>query len=697
SPDRNAGFSRADPAALYLPALMDPVYGYQSVNVEAQSRNQSSLLNWMRRLIAVRQGLKAFGRGSLAFLYPVNRAIFAYLRQYEGETILCVANLSRSPQAFSLDLREFRGCVPLELSGRTRFPAVGDAPYELSLQGHSFYWFALHAGMAPAEVAPPAERAPDFVTLVCSDSGPDVFRGRNMAVLLQHALPAYMPRQRWFRAKDRELGGVAMAAAVALDGDKASWLVTVLEARFKDSNERQRYLLPMALEWREVRLQPPQVQPLVIAKTRRAAREGTLFDATGDDRFLAAVVDHLRRGATVEGEGVRLRFEATSALESVPATEPVAIARIGAEQSNSTVIVNDSIVLKLIRVLEPGRHPEIEYGRYLTEQAQYRNTPPLLGSVEIVPADGKPMALAVAHGFVRNQGDGWSFTLKYLNRVLEELAVVEGDAPAEPAATHAVYLAQMRQLGLRVAELHKALCPAQPDGAPADERFAAEPVAPADLQRWSRQMRDEARSAIAAVRKARARLTEAARQLADRLVAGREAVLGGLDASLAGIGPLVKTRIHGDLHLGQVLVAQNDFYVIDFEGEPRRSLAERQRKESPLRDIAGMIRSFDYAASAALGQMAATQPERQKELRAHALAWRGLATEAFLSSYRETIAGCPSYPAEPAAAARLLALFLLGKVFYEIRYELANRPNWVEIPLKGAIELLPAITEGAVA
>src|SRR5262245_10918403 len=631
TPDRNGGFSRGDPARLYLPPLMDPVYGYQSVNVEAQSRSPSSLLNWMRRLIAVRQTHKAvFGRGGLTFLYPTNRRILAFLRQYENETMLCCANLSRSAQAFALDLSAFKGRVPVELLGRSVFPLIGEAQFELSLQGHSFYWFQLQEPQTLIGSKPPTpEPAPAYPTLIFSENWQEFLRNRACSILLQDALPVYVPKQRWFRAKDAKVRSVSLAAHAEIPRDGTSWLFSLVETKFAGDLRPQRYLLPMAVDWKEIQAQPPTVQSQTIAKTRKGHREGTLYDAAADDQFVLAIVDHLRRSSEFEMADAKLKFTPTAALAAAPPPAETVVRRLGAEQSNSSLLIEGCLVLKLYRELQPGKHPEIELGRFLTDVAKFPNTPPLLGSVEIAQPSGQVTAAAVVHAFVRNQGDGWNYTLNYLGRFFDESAILAPDelTARAPDAAHAVYLTLIRQLGLRTAEFHRALCPAQ-----AGSDFAPEPMTAADITEWMRYVRSEAKGALAALRKERRRVAPACVTMVDHLLENQATVLERIGSDLAKVPSAVKIRIHGDYHLGQVLVAQNDFYIIDFEGEPRRPMADRRTKESPLRDVAGMLRSFDYAALAAVEHLGQAHTDRGNELRKLALAWRDAVTTTYLAA-----------------------------------------------------------------
>jgi maltose alpha-D-glucosyltransferase/alpha-amylase len=352
-------------------------------------------------------------------------------------------------------------------------------------------------------------------------------------------------------------------------------------------------------------------------------------------------------------------------------------------------MIGNRLVLKAYRKLAPGVQPEVEIGRFLIEEAGFANAPPLLGAIERIAADGTSTALAAAFGFVRNQGDGWVYTIEYLHRTLDQLRLIAtaerpaGAAVAPEHEPHAFYLAQVRVLGQRTAELHRALATATDDPA-----FAAEPIGKADLDHWQRALRRQADAALRALRQAAPKLDGGDRERAQAVLARRNDCYARIAALTQPGIAATKTRIHGDYHLGQVLVAQNDFYILDFEGEPARPLAERRVKSSPLKDVAGMLRSFDYAAWAAAIGLAEAHPASAAVIRTLAESWRAATAQAFLEAYRETIAGCPSYPESPAEASRLLDLFLLEKALYEICYEAANRPAWIGIPLKGMTNLL---------
>ncbi|HTZ79701.1 MAG TPA: maltose alpha-D-glucosyltransferase [Stellaceae bacterium] len=684
TPDRNGGFSRTDPARLYLPPIMDAVYGYQTVNVEAQARSLFSPLNWTKRLIGVRQSLQVFGRGTLTFLYPANRAVIAYLRQHEDVTVLCVANLSRSAQAVELELFNYVGYVPVELLGQTAFPTITEAPYIITLQGYGFYWFRLTQGAALNR--PSVVPLPELFTLIHQGELASVVEGRNRRVLETDVLPVYLPARRWFGHKSSRGIQMELQQAPALSLGGRDWCWAFVEA--KTPGGVGTYSVPLVDAWST----GGGPTTATLAKLRKGAQEGYLNDALQDEHFVRGVVEAVRAGTEIDVKTGTLRFRPTSAFAQIAPTETLPI-RVGAqEQSNTTAIVEDTVVIKFYRRVAPGPHPEIEMGTFLTEEAHFANTPAVLGSVHLAAASGTETALAVLHAFVRHQGDGWSYTLGYLDRFLQETRIGAASTPPAPTASeppgepdvHAVYRALAETLALRTAELHRALYVER-----GDPNFVAEPMTAEAVTRWGNSVRDVAAAGIGTLMRASARLAEDAAAIAAELADRKAVVAAHIGALAHTAAPILASRHHGDYHLGQVLVVKNDFFIVDFEGPPQVPLAERRAKQSILRDVAGMLRSFDYAAWSALDRATASQPDRRNELQQAALAWRDDASQSFLAAYTAAMGGCPLWPQDAETARRLLSLCLIEKAFMELAYELANRPAWVLVPLKGLQALLP--------
>ena len=680
SADRNAGFSRAVPQALYLPPIMDPIYGYQAINVEAQQQDPSSILNWMRRIITVRKRCQAFGRGSISFLYPRNRKILAYLREYGDESILCVANLSRAAQAVELDLAPWRGTVPVELTGRSAFPPVGDLPYLLTLPAYGFYWFLLSdAGDVESVHETVPDPLPEFVTMTAPDGRlTTALSGRECAQLERDVLPRFLELQRWYGGKDER---ISKARVLTLGPFKDNDHVLATVEVSTESGEHQSYFLPLSARWGEENIsRGAPTLSYTLAKIRQGPRVGAIADGAYDEGFASRLLQVMRNGETLEARGGEIRCRGSdrlSGLRSLHTSRP-----LGAEQSNVSIVFEDQVILKLYRRLRSGPQPELEMARFLTEEAGFPHTPAYLGSMDYVPRTGEPTTLAVAYAFVPNQGDAWRSTVDALARDLEETGLTHGTAP-ENGFGFPLDLGAL--LGQRTAEMHSAL--AIPTDNPA---LACEPMTEDDLKTWSAGAVAEAQDILEKLKAALPGLDEQTAATARAVLAAAPSLLSRLTAVAAMRPDGDKSRIHGDYHLGQVLVAQDNFVIIDFEGEPRRTIEERRQKSSPLRDVAGMLRSFDYATAAALDQHIERTGEADEVVRKRAAAWRRHTFNRFMSSYRAHIAGASSHPADEALADALLDLFLIQKAFYEVGYELANRPSWLAIPLGGLLSHINA-------
>ena len=667
SSDRNGGFSRADPAALVLPAVMDPLYGYEAVNVEAQWRDPHSLLNWLRRMLVERRKHRAFGRGTIRFLQPQNRKVLAYLREHEGETILCVANVARTAQAVELDLSQFAGRVPLELSGGTVFPMIGQLSYLLTLPPFGFYWFKLASDAAPPawSSATPGP-AVEHHTFVLRHSLAEVVENGSRTILQHEVLPGYMRHRRWFQHKDKQIGNIEVALAGQIGTDHDCFLYT--EIAVSSDGRETRYALPMAIAWEN---DPPNPfeSPLSLARVRKGARVGLLTDAFATPALARTVVAGLKAERRLKlGDG-EIVFSPTDYFLEMPgsALEQAELEWPAPEQSNSTMIVGRKLVLKLLRRLGSGRHPEGEMSRFLTDKG-FDGTPPLFGEMLRVDGNGDTVTVAIAQGYVFNQGDGWEWTIDRLARIVDEGATPFTDSGESGLGEYGEFA---RRAGLRVGQMHRLL--AQPSEDPA---FAPETITPQRATAIGSRILAQFDEAIAAAKSSRN--SELVAQL--REIGGRRAAVAARINELSQLAAgLVRTRVHGDLHLAQLLVAGQDVQIIDFEGEPAKTLEERRRKYLPLRDVAGMLRSFDYAAHE-VEKKAKQAGGGEGVGRAAAILadFRRYAGDAFLQGYE---AGLDQTLSEKHRT--LLDLLMLEKASYEVCYESANRPDWLAVPIEG--------------
>ncbi len=689
SPDRNAGFSHADPQRLYLPPIMDAVYGYEAVNVEAQAREPASLLNWMRRMLAVRKGSQAFGRGKLSFLNPGNRKILAYLREYGEETVLCVANLGRSAQPVELDLARFKGRVPVEMLGRTAFPPIGERFYLLTLPACGFYWFRLATDVDVPHWHEERLTPEELPVLVLFDGWTSFFRDRvvpwriRMAEKLRaqfetETLPRYIAAQRWYAAKGETVKRAALEDWVLWGAGQSSWLMAQLQV--EAASGQSAYFLPMTLAWGDG--EDEQVRALAaatLARVRQQSQLGVLADAFADEAFCRALVEAIGAGREVKCAQGKLRFTPTTAYADLAgdAVDKLPITRPKFLSSNTTVMLGTRLFLKGYRRIREGVNPEFELGRFLTEVAHFANCVPVAGALEYVAADGTPTSLALLQGHVANQGDGWSYTLDYLARTFESQLATADHTHAD---VHGAYLSLVHTLGVRTAELHRALALQTGDAA-----FDPEPLEAGDLAGWKQRVHDDALATLALLEQQQERVPAPALANTRTLLDERQRLLDRIEACAMPAGPCLKTRYHGDYHLGQVLVSSNDFVIIDFEGEPARPLAERRAKHSSLRDVAGMLRSFDYARWSAVLRDTYTDAD-QAGLAPLAQAWARETRETFLRAYDETARGSGLYGSF-AEVQGLIELFELEKALYELRYEIGNRPAWINVPLQGVLAL----------
>jgi maltose alpha-D-glucosyltransferase / alpha-amylase len=695
--DRNAGFSTATPARLYSPVIMDPVWGYEAVNVEAQQGDPSSLLNWMRNMIALRKLFAVFGRGSMEFLDPSNRKVLAYLRRYGDEQILCVANLSRFAQPVDLDLSSLEGLVPVEMLGYVEFPCIQKQPYRLALAPYSFFWFELQRRTEPAEVnRDMGEQTP----LNATEGWNSIFAGVSRERLETVSFPEYIPKQRWFAAKSRGIKSTRIVDYALFNESRSA--LALLEVQFQEGPPDD-YLMPLAVASGEVSEElRRRASNAIIAPTMSEQGFGLLCDGTFDDGACLELLSVIQNGRELKGRTGRIRGIPGKAFGQVlgDAVVPLQVRRGSAEQSNTSVLYGDRFILKLFRRQEPGLNPDAEIGRYLTENTAFDRIPPFAGSMEYESAKGsEPATLAMLQGLVANEGDGWKWTLEELERYFEACAplafpeALRSEAertlklseqpPSELARDHVgIYLDSATTLGRRTAELHLALASPTTDSA-----FAPEPFTSTDLEVLLANLYRHASHVLDVLKDRVSYLPDEVVEVAATVLSRRRRILDHFKGLASASVRTQRIRIHGDYHLGQVLKVKGDFVILDFEGEPARSLEERRAKQCPLKDVAGMLRSFGYASYASLINYTTRHPEDISRLQPWADLWERSVAGQFLRAYRETAGNAQFLPVDTAEFRNLLDIFIADKALYEVLYELNARPAWVRIPLIGIISL----------
>ena len=702
SADRNAGFSRANPQRVYLPVVTDPEYHYEAVNVEAQDASPQSLLWFTRRIIAVARKHRVLGRGAIEFLHPDNNKILSYLRTQGERRVLVVANLSRFPQYVELDLAALEGLVPVEMFSNVRFPAIGKAPYLLTLSPNAFFWFRLAAPPSLADGGPVPQldaRGGSWQALVERDGEGD----------LAAAVLRYVSGRRWFRGKARTVKEAHLVDRVPLGSGPDAHLLALLRVEYVEG-AAETYCVALGFyAGEDADRRPSQT---MVARVEAVGAEGGAEPRTGalfDTLATADAVWPLLDAEAVRGQaGSTLAVELRGALRTQCELRPrPALRAPELEQTNTVVFMGDSVLLKLYRHVETGPNPELEVGSKLAKRmGTQRLAPAMLGSVTYQRA-GRPSAvLGLAQELVPNEGDAWKLTLAEIELFFERVLSQSEPAPALPppagfcAATRETlppvlgelggrYFALVRQLGQRTADVHRLLAQETDDPAFAPEPFTAQHQQ--SIYQWSHV--NMART-FEILRRRSAGLGPDVGRLLEQVLPAEKALDGLLRRITGPRIDAMRIRGHGDLHLGQVLFTGNDFVIIDFEGEPARPINERRFKRCALRDAMGMMRSFSYATEAVL-RSGRVRSEDLGRLGGWADAWVHWASATYLKAYLDALGESPLVPKTDALKDLLLEFYEIEKVVYEVEYELNNRPDWLRIPLSGLARMLARRKEPA--
>jgi len=707
SADRNAGFSRTNPQALYLPVIISPEYHFEVINAEVQQQSRHSMLWWMKRMIGLRKRFKAFSRGAIEFLHPENHHILAFIRRYEGETILVVLNLSRYVQYVELDLSSHPGCVPIELFGRAKFPVIGAQPYFLSLGPHSFYWFYLTSPEPSGETAEAAPRVSALPEITAGKSWESLFR-KPANSELEGILSIYFKRARWFGGKAREVKNCSIQEIIPVANSTAPACILLIQVDYM-AEDAETYVLPVTYA-EETRADAILNDSRWAAIARLRFGEGgnsyLLVDALADPDFCRRLLQMISRSRRIKLKRGEVLTTGAKALRTLATSEDETLepAVVGVEQSNTSVIYGKQYILKVIRRLTPGVNPDLEIGRFLTEK-KFPHTPPTFGAIEYRGNRQEVVTLSTLQGYVPNQGDAWEYTLDvlgwYFENVLAQRPEIEqldtppavgfepmDRLPPECFEWLGTYCDSARLMGQRTAQLH--LCLASDTKTP---QFKPERFTKLYQRSLYQSMRTLAGITFLMLRKYASEFPEIRQQDIQIVLQLEKDIQERFRSLLSQKISAMRIRCHGDYHLGQVLYTGKDFMMIDFEGEPARPISQRRIKRSPVRDVAGMLRSFHYAAYTALSvQVEKGLAEKTDRIYLEACAhyWYRWTAAIFLRSYIEAARQGRFLPQTREEFKMLLDAFLLEKAVYELSYEMNNRPGWIHIPLHGILQLMQA-------
>lgn len=692
SPDRNAGFSKSNPQKLYLPVILDPEYSYEAVNVETQRQNTSSLLWWMKRVINMRKRYKAFGRGDLKFVQVENPKVLAFTRTYEDETILVVVNLSRFSQAAELDLSEFSGYVPIEIFSKNSFPEVReDGPYFFTLSPHAYHWFHLknvHAHEDENEVLP----------LLNIKKWKNILNGETLGKLETEVLPDYLMKMRWFGGKAKIIQNIKITDHAEIQLGENSCVFLLVEVSY-ESGMPEIYQLPVTFGGGKAAEKTIESCPqAVICRLTVDSEEGVLYDALFGRELQQFIFEKMAAKQTISLKNSEISLYGKKVLKQhMKDHEEIKSKVLSAEQSNTSIVYDSNFFLKIYRKLDRSINPDLEINKFLSDEAKFEHIPEFVGAIEWKYGK-ETMVLGMMQNMVPNQGDAWVYMLdrirNYNDRILthseenlhepklqgsltkpldfdkiaEETQILLGAPVAE----------RTRLLGLRTGEMHIALASNNTlsDFKPEDFSLHYQRSLFSSLQSL-------VRSTYQSLSKNMKKLSPEVRAEAEEVFAMKDDVLKVMKRIYSKKLDVVKIRNHGDFHLGQVLFTGKDFVILDFEGEPARSFSERRLKRSPLRDVAGMIRSYHYAAYSGLILNDQYSKEDINTLSPWAEQWYHYMSGFYMKAYLDTVKGKDFIPEDKEDLAMLMETFLLEKAVYELNYELNNRPDWVMIPLRG--------------
>lgn len=741
SADRNGGFSKAPFERLYSPPVMDPILGYQSVNVEAQQLDRSSLLHWMKNTIRLRKQFKVFGRGTIEFLNVANRKVLAYLRKYKDETVLCVANLSRFPQSAELDLSSYRGVTPVEMFGLGRFHKVTESPYVLTLAPYSFYWLLIQQHPDDQRIHTPRDShfsiypqppAPVPTRIVEMKAGWEetLFQGSFKAELEKTLLPWFLKRKGVASADTIvsckieqvvDMSAVAESGAAesgSLASHVAAWSssepggftgLVLTDVTYRDKSESLIALYLTVAKKENVESVLEQFPETVVVELPTAGGDYVLYSALEEDAFRGRLLSMIATDEKITIDGGALVAEKYDVLDEVASNNggigELQSERIVRSHSNTFIKYGKELLLKMYTHLEPG-NPDWEINRHLTETAKFKYSPRSAGVLKFRrKSDEKEYVLGLLQESKANQGDGWNYSLEELRRFYERastkpyllepvtahtvelaklpLGVMPEVIPEEIYELLGIYAKQAALLGARTAELHLALAMDGKDGNFGVQQFTDGELrsATANMKRWANKALDELARRFDS-------LDEGSREKVLSILDRRDQILDVFDEFPRVAHGHMRIACHGNFHLGQVLYKDDDFWVLDFLGESFRARHERAGKFSPLKDVASMIRSFDYAIYMSFFLFTREIEEDMAKF----FPWVRIAEtwvrSMYLDEYIRVARQGNFLPADMDELKKVLDAYILERACYELRYESSNRPDWLKIPLFSLLDWL---------
>lgn len=684
----NAGFSNANPQRLYLPVITDPVYRFEAVNVAAQEENTSSLLWWMKQLIAMRKRLNVFGRGSMKFIDSSNAKVLCFERRFDRQTIIVVANLSQFSQYTTLKLKDFKNSDITEVFSQNRFSNVGNGEYSLTIGPYGYFWLQVDA----VEKKKKDEENTELYLHKTDISWERLLGNYNeVRVLERKVFQTFMPKCRWFGGKAKVITKVNLAKVIPLKIEGIAYYFTIVEVSYAQRLP-EFYFIPLSFVSVDAVVDKVEyTAQSVLCRADIQGKSGFIIDASYDKTFRDFLFLSMEKNHRVKSDDGILEFNA-SVFAKIDVKKGVESKILKSDQSNTAIIYNDKYFFKFYRRIEMEMNPELEMMRFLSEHTSFTNSPRYTGSVEFKDANGKMVVFGLMQEKVENQGEAWGMAVDSVGRFFERVMtkakneklpkLVNKPAIRFEESPEIIqefigrgFYERVVRLGQRTAEMHLALASDASDAGFTPEAFTA------NYQRaMYSSLRKLVRDRLNLLENSLDKLDTDTQVLAKKILGLEKTILDCFKEVYETRIDAIKTRIHGDFHLGQVLFTGKDFIIIDFEGEPGFSFSERRLKKNPFKDVAGMMRSFHYAA---FGKILLNENYRDRDLEfleTWADQWQHYVGRYYLGAYMERMGfgNKLSYEYD-----MLVRTFLIEKAVYELGYELNGRPEWTKIPLRG--------------
>ncbi len=695
----NAGFSTANPQRLYLPIINDPVYRHESVNVATQDENPSSLLWWMKNVMAMRKRLNIFGQGDMKFIESSNAKVLSFVRTHERQRIVVVANLSQFSQASTLNLTDYKGCDVTEVFSQNRFMNVGEGQYNITIGPYGYFWFQVETPEKKSKAEASGE-LPLIKTDISWDRLLDNYN--EVRTLERNVLPLFMKKCRWFGGKAKTISKVSIHKVIPLKVDRDNHFLTIIEVHYVQ-NLPELYFLPLTFAPSDSILERVEytVQS-VVCRAEIQGKAGFIMDSSYDKVFRDFLFANMQRETTVKDEENGVLHFNSSVFTRIDRNQPIDSKILKADQSNTAIIYNDRYFFKFYRKIEKEINPDLEIVRFLSENTSFRNSPRYAGSMEYHDQDDNIIVFGLLQERVENQGDAWAMSVDSVGRFYERVMAKAKTLKLPKLVNNSTirfedapdtiqefigrgFYERMVRLGQRTAEMHLALTSDKSNPAFTPEYFTA------NYQRsLYSSLRKLVRDRFTLLEKSLSKLTPEVQEYAKKVLALEDNILECFGEVYQIKIKASKVRVHGDFHLGQVLFTGKDFVIIDFEGEPGFSFSERRLKKSPLKDVAGMMRSIHYAA---FGKILLNENYRDRDLElleAWAEQWQHYVSRFYLGAYMERMGMNTDLTQEDDV---LIRTFLLEKAIYELGYELNGRPDWTIIPLRGIFYIIKRYQE----